>query len=321
MQVAGEPRLSVGGRLNSIWLELTQKCNLTCNHCYADSHPGRDLHGHMAAEDWVAIIDAAAAMGCSCIQFIGGEPLLHPSIEMLVRRAKHLQLQVEILTNGTVLPRRTLDWMAALQVSVSTSIYSACAKDHDAVTGRQGSWKRTVANIDRLIEQGVTVRAGIIYREWEKDGVEATSAFLRAKGVAVGTDRVRGIGRGGGCDTADGYMAALCGACGNKRICVTSTGDVYPCVMARKTLLGSVKRRSLAEIVAGNRLTQFRESLGRAKPLEAACTPDCWPHGGCAPHDLCNPHKVQGNQTAPRLSQSMKLVEAVEDGLRPRGAV
>lgn len=39
-------------------LEITGKCNLACEHCYADSGP-RGEHGRMAAEDWKRVIDQA----------------------------------------------------------------------------------------------------------------------------------------------------------------------------------------------------------------------------------------------------------------------
>lgn len=279
-------------RLESLWLELTQKCNLACNHCYAESHPGRELLGSMTCEDWSSVIDDAAGMGCCYVQFIGGEPLLHPEIEQLARQAKEHGMDIEVLTNGTVLSDRMLGWMSALDVNVSTSVYSSCATRHDAVTGKAGSWDRTVSNIDRMIEEGLSVRAGIIYRDRELDRVEETTVFLANRGVLVGTDHVRAIGRGGFAQSAEAYLAELCGACGNDRVCVTNTGDVHPCIMARRTALGNVKCTSLRAILAGEELCAFNSALAAARSSSAkACTPDCWPNGGCAPHDMCNPHK------------------------------
>lgn len=281
--------------LKNLWLELTQKCNLACNHCYADSHLGRELSGSMTREDWNSLIDDAADMGCAYIQFIGGEPLLHPGIESFARRAKGHGMEVEVLTNGTVLGRRALGWMAELSVDVSTSVYSSCPADHDSVTGRVGSWRQTITNIDRMVGEGLRVRAGIIYRDWENDRVEATAAFLKGRGVLVGSDRVRGIGRGGSVKPSDAYLEELCGACGRNRLCVTNTGDVYPCIMARQTTLGNVKSVSLRRMLAGNGLSSFRRALA-ARP-SSACTPDCWPNGGCAPHDLCGPHKSASSES------------------------
>jgi MoaA/NifB/PqqE/SkfB family radical SAM enzyme len=65
--------------LSFIWLELTGKCQLQCRHCYADSG-SRGTHGSMTRADWTRVIDEAVDLGLSLIQFIGGEPTLHPDL-------------------------------------------------------------------------------------------------------------------------------------------------------------------------------------------------------------------------------------------------
>jgi MoaA/NifB/PqqE/SkfB family radical SAM enzyme len=62
---------------NLIWLEITGRCQRECVHCYAASGPGSS-HGIMTEWDWCRVIDQAAALGVRMVQFIGGEPTLHP---------------------------------------------------------------------------------------------------------------------------------------------------------------------------------------------------------------------------------------------------
>ncbi|MBC6447570.1 radical SAM protein [Actinokineospora sp. HBU206404] len=62
-----------------LWLELTGRCQLNCTHCYADSGPSKS-HGAMTTSDWLLLIDDAAEIGVREIQFIGGEPTLHPAL-------------------------------------------------------------------------------------------------------------------------------------------------------------------------------------------------------------------------------------------------
>lgn len=54
-----------------LWLDLTRKCQLNCTHCYNASGPD-GTHGTMAREDWISVLDQAAACGVRNIQFIGG---------------------------------------------------------------------------------------------------------------------------------------------------------------------------------------------------------------------------------------------------------
>jgi hypothetical protein len=67
----------VGPAFSFLWLEITGRCGLGCSHCYAGSGPSGS-HGAMTAGDWRSVISQAADLGVSMVQFIGGEPTLHP---------------------------------------------------------------------------------------------------------------------------------------------------------------------------------------------------------------------------------------------------
>lgn len=81
-----------------LWLELTGKCQLECVHCYAESSP-TGTHGTMTAADWRRVIAEAASMGVRTVQFIGGEPTLHPSLAELIDYALLRDLGVEVFTD------------------------------------------------------------------------------------------------------------------------------------------------------------------------------------------------------------------------------
>jgi MoaA/NifB/PqqE/SkfB family radical SAM enzyme len=72
--------------LRFAWLEITGKCQLSCAHCYAESGP-TGTHGAMSGADWHRVIDQAADLGVRMVQFIGGEPTLHPDLPELVDHA------------------------------------------------------------------------------------------------------------------------------------------------------------------------------------------------------------------------------------------
>lgn len=50
-----------------LWLDLTRKCQLKCSHCYKASGPD-GAHGTMTREDWISVLDQAAAYGVRNIQ-------------------------------------------------------------------------------------------------------------------------------------------------------------------------------------------------------------------------------------------------------------
>src|SRR5215475_12921484 len=75
-----------GVTVQRIWAELTGKCQLACIHCYADSGPSGS-HGKMTAQDWMKVIDDAKSLGAGMVQFIGGEPTMHPQFPAILRHA------------------------------------------------------------------------------------------------------------------------------------------------------------------------------------------------------------------------------------------
>lgn len=53
----------------------------------------------MTTNDWHRVIDEAAAFGVRMVQFIGGEPTLHPNLPDLVQHAVDAGLQIELFSN------------------------------------------------------------------------------------------------------------------------------------------------------------------------------------------------------------------------------
>jgi len=82
-------------RISFVWLEITGKCQLVCEHCYASSGPA-GTHGAMAADDWRRVIHEAADLGARMVQFIGGEPTLHPALPQLIDHALDAGVEVEV---------------------------------------------------------------------------------------------------------------------------------------------------------------------------------------------------------------------------------
>lgn len=230
--------------IKSLALELTQKCQLACIHCYSESAPHRG-HGLMSGADWRALIDDAAEIGVEQVQFIGGEPTLHPECAALVNYALAAGLRVEVFTN---LAHVRSSWWSLFRrpgVSVATSYYSDDAAEHDAVTGQRGSHARTRANIAKAVRLGVRLRASIV----DLGVVDAARRDLESLGVKqIRVGPVQEIGRARG--QRPEAEASLCGHCGQDRVAVNSDGDVTPCVMMRWLRVGNVRDTGLKDVVA-----------------------------------------------------------------------
>ena len=268
------------------WLELTGKCQLQCIHCYADSGPSGD-HGSMTAADWRRVLDEAAGLGVGSIQFIGGEPTLHPALSELLTHARRLGLAVEVYSNLVHISSDLWDTLSLNGIRLACSYYSDDPAEHARITGRRGSYARTRANIAEAVRREIPVRAGVIAID-DGQRVEHATAELMELGVdTVGLDRLRQVGRG----IRDEQPGAdeLCGRCGDGVFAVGADGSVWPCVFSRWMPVGSVHTGSLAGILSGREMRSARDRLGLTVPhacVPMPCTPTCTPN--CAPND-CKP--------------------------------
>lgn len=269
--------------LSFVWLEITGKCQLSCEHCYAGSGPTGE-HGQMTRADWLGVIDQAAAMGVRMVQFIGGEPSLHPDLPLLVDHALGHTLRVEVFTNLVHVTPQLWDVFARPGVRLATSYYADEPGQHESITKRRGSFARTRANIAEALRRSIPLRVGVIdVRAGQR--VEQAMADLANLGVVdVHTDQLRQVGRGVRNRVAD--VSQLCGHCANGVVAVSPSGEVWPCVFARWIPLGDVRTTKLAEIVGGPSMASAQAQLETTAPL-ASCNPRCCPNSMCDPQ--CSP--------------------------------
>ncbi|SDP87306.1 Iron-sulfur cluster-binding domain-containing protein [Actinopolyspora xinjiangensis] len=269
--------------LSFVWLEITGKCQLECTHCYADSGP-RGSHGNMTEADWCRVLDEAGRLGTRLVQFIGGEPTLHPSCSALVDHALNRRMHVEVFSNLVHVRPAMWEVLSRPGVRLATSYYSDDPAEHAAVTWRD-THARTKANIAEAVRRSIPLRVGVVDLA-DTQRSEQAVAELRELGVTdIGTDRLRQVGRG--IREAETGPDQLCGHCGDGAVAIACDGEVWPCVFARWMPVGNARENTLSEILAGNRMysveRQLRDHFDAAS--EAACDPKCGPNCGPA----CNP--------------------------------
>lgn len=249
--------------LSYLWLEITRHCNLTCAHCYASSRPSLPVTERMKFADWCRVLDEARAVGCRRVQFIGGEPTVHPDLPRLLEHARRVGFRhCEVFTNATLLRDDLVHTFVRLGVFVHFSFYSFDPAVHDQITGRKGSFERTVEGLRELVRRRVRLAAGVIVLPQNAAHVKPTKRFLRTLGIKlVGTDRVRGVGRGERLVPNAQPYTELCGECWSGKLCIDANGDAHPCVFSRAVSVGNFLDEGLPNIVDGVRLCAFRREM------------------------------------------------------------
>lgn len=304
--------MSIGAAMEGIhfaWLEITGKCQLECTHCYADSGP-TGTHGSLMIEDWLRVIDQLADGGVRAVQFIGGEPTLHPGLPGLVNHARRRQLIVEVFSNLVHVPPGLWRVFEQSGVSLATSYYSDDAAEHAAIT-RRPTHGRTRANIAEAVDRGIPVRAGVLDLAAGQRSEQAQQELVSLGVDEIGTDTLRKVGRGAGSRAPS--ASQLCGSCTSGVIAISPQGTVWPCVFARWMPLGNVLDHELADILTGPDAqaahaeldAEFVARVQRETPCVPrmcdpqcgpscgpACNPSCWPTktGPCRPKGGCVPN-------------------------------
>lgn len=269
-------------------LEITGQCQLTCpSLCYAKAGPTQN-HGSMTGDDWKRLISEAAAIGVKKVQFIGGEPTMHPTFDALVHRALAEGLEVQVYSNLYRVKLHHWELFGHERVSLATSYYSDVAEEHERVTGRKGSHAATRANIVQAISRGIPLQVGIV-EVFDGQRVAEAREELLALSVSedmVHSDRVRSVGQG---EVHDPTVSDLCGGCAKGRAAVMTDGTVTPCVLGRFLSTGNAKANGLKAVFAGAQWAETAASIAPRPAPSAACTPadsnDCNP----ARTPACNP--------------------------------
>lgn len=294
--------------LGFVWLEITGRCQLECVHCYAESGPA-GTHGQMSRDDWRRVIDEAAALGAGMVQFIGGEPTLHPDLEGLIAHARGAGVEVEVFSNLVHAPARLWEVFGAGGVRLACSYYSDNPEQHAAITGRN-TYMRTKANIVEALARSIPLRVGVIDLGDTQRTRQATAELAELGVSEIGHDVLRGVGRG--VRTGAAGVEQLCGNCTNGVLAISPSGEVWPCVFSRWLPIGNVLTESLPAIISGERFAQVRHDLDQAFQARErrlpcvprmcdpqcgpscgpSCKPSCWPTGSgpCTPKGGCTPN-------------------------------
>ena len=125
------------------WM-TTNKCNLTCKHCYQDARPDACAN-ELTTDEARALIDQIAAAGFKIMIFSGGEPLMRPDIYDLVAYAASKGLRPVF---------GTLD-----------------RAKHDSVRGLEGAWDATVAGMRACREVGLPFQIHTTVLDWNEHEV------------------------------------------------------------------------------------------------------------------------------------------------------
>lgn len=170
--------------LLAIW-ETTRSCALACAHCRADADLRRDPLELGTAEGF-ALIDQVADMGTPILIFSGGDPLMRPDLERLIRRAKSRGLRAGAIPAATpLLTRERLDALREAGLDqVAFSLDGATARSHDLFRRAPGAFARVLDAAGWARELGLPLQINSCFGAWNWAEFDAVAELVRGLGVA-----------------------------------------------------------------------------------------------------------------------------------------
>lgn len=286
-------------------IEVTDKCNLRCKHCYLEASPEKNKM--LSLEKFRKILCELEKNMVVNVEFTGGELFVNPDIYEILELAYQKFTIIGILTNGTMLKDNILELLIKNKdrTVVNVSIDSTDSKTHDRFRGVPGSFSKTCRNIKRMTENGITVRmASSIFKEnmWEIDKLAQLALELGVKMFSF--NFVEEFGRGSNLykDAYQDlkvkeyfeYLNAVikkyediipiqqgeeilgkrnCGA-GVNSIVIDAWGKIRPCVLAPAWCdMGNLLETSFENIMQKDIYIQLASILPPCK--ENGCNPEC----------------------------------------------
>jgi hypothetical protein len=133
----GTRRYPLGGSL-----EVTERCNLACLHCFINQPAGnRDAAaGELTLPQVRNVLDQMAGAGCLFLLITGGEALLRPDFREIWSYAKRKGMLVSLFTNGTLVTPRIADFLAEWRPGAVEISCGATQDTYERVTQVPGSY-------------------------------------------------------------------------------------------------------------------------------------------------------------------------------------
>ncbi len=163
-----------------LMLEPLFRCNLACSGCGKIQHPAEILKQNLSPQECFA---AAEECGAPVVSIPGGEPLLHPQIDEIVRGLVDRKKFVYLCTNGLLLEKSLHKFQPSPYLTFSVHL-DGLRELHDKCVDRKGVFDIAVKAIRAAKEKGFRITTNTtIFEGADPKEIQAFFDFLSTLGV------------------------------------------------------------------------------------------------------------------------------------------
>ena len=264
-------------KYKKIYVEITNRCNLSCSFCSKVEKPLRN----MTIEEFKCVIKKIKDYTDTIYLHVKGEPLVHPNLIEFLNVAEEHNIKVNLTTNGTLFPNLVdkLKECKSLK-KINFSLHSE--------NNKENYLEDIFKNVEKL--QEVTV----VYRLWTLNNGELDKKSTQTVNKIVSyyklsTEIVDKIKNENNVKIKDRIFVDKdnefewpsitnhnsCGFCYalKTHIAILVDGTVVPCCLDSNGLvdLGNIYNESLENIINSNRYQTLKKSFQDRKPSEDLC--------------------------------------------------
>lgn len=242
--------------LSSAYLNVTDRCNLSCLHCYFGSS-NKLSHG-VSIKSTFHIVDKLYEAGVRFLTVSGGEAVLKPGINRLFAYLNEKKFtEITLLTNGTAISERMAKIIARYVDHVRVSLDGPNEQINSQVRGK-GNFQRAMAGIEKLKDVGAkSIRMITTITSKNLAFMEDIEEIADKLGIQFGTSIFTPVGTGkqnyflkpslpglleyfrkkvreekfklSTLEHSLGIDAGITCGCGMQMISIDCGGNVYPC--------------------------------------------------------------------------------------------
>src|ERR1035437_9297859 len=136
------------GRILSLEIEFSQRCNFRCPYCYGVDKTVSD--NELSLEEIRDTILQAKELGARKIIILGGEPMVYSHIMEMIDFIHSHGLDVQMFTNGTNITLGVAKQLLEKEVDVVLKMNSLKENVQDKLAGKKGAFKSIQRTFENL---------------------------------------------------------------------------------------------------------------------------------------------------------------------------
>lgn len=162
--------------------EITNYCNLRCQHCCNDSAVGKS--DYLSREEIFDLVDDLKSINVTSMYITGGEPTLHPDFLDIAKYINSRGMTMVLATNGYDISKQ----LGIIKENVSHPAGVFVSLDglgpvHDEFRGTDKAFSNAVSSIKMLLKNNIPVRVSSVIWSKNIDQLEELIKFVKSLGV------------------------------------------------------------------------------------------------------------------------------------------